>query len=207
MSGRRDFRTARLGPLTVLVCLLAGAGGARDAAAKGVNLYAVGGELFFLGGNQEKVENAPAAGGRVEYNFARHDIMSVGLSYLYGKAGIQDTETLPFDAFLEQHFCYLSYRIAKSWRWLSLGSYLGVGAVVKNYTDVPVAENGRVVLKQGTSAEYAMHLSLFGSFRPFTWLSIGPDFSYMMTTDMDKWVFGGESSYFFLVGGHLGVHF
>jgi len=194
-------------PLALLLCLLALAGGAGEAAAKGVSLYAIGGELFFLGGNQEKAENAPVFGGRMEYNFSYEDIMSVGLSYLYSKAGIQNTETLPYNSFLEQHFCYLSYRFGRNWRWVSLGSYVGVGAVVKNYTDVPMAEDGRVVLKQGTNAEYAMHLSLFASFRPTAWLSIGPDFSYMMTSDMDKWIFGGTSSYYFLVGGHLGVHF
>jgi hypothetical protein len=191
----------------VLLCLLVLTGAGREAAARGLTLYPTGGELFYLGGSQEKLENAPVMGGRLEYNFSTDHVMSMGLVYAYSKAGIQNTQNVPLDAFLEQHFCFLGYRFGKNWRWFSLGSHVGMGAVVKNYTNVPMVDDGRVIVKQGTNAEYAMNFGLYASFRPFTWLSIGPDFTYMMTTDMDKWIFGGASSYYFRVGGHLGIYF
>jgi hypothetical protein len=191
----------------VLGLLLLGVG-AGEGFAKGFTLYPTGGELFFLGGSQEKLENAPVVGARLEYNFSQDNILAMGLVYDYSKAGIQNTQNFFLaPSFVEQHFCYLGYRFGKNWRWFSVGSELGVGAVVKNYTHVPLLEDAAVIVKNKTNAEYAMHLGLFGSFRPFTWLSIGPDVMYRMTTDMDQWIFGGQTSYFFQVGGHLEVCF
>ncbi len=190
--------------VSAVFCLLALAGGGGEVLAKGFVLYPTGGELFYLGGNQERLKNAPVMGGRLEYNFSRHNIMAMGLVYAYSKAGIQDE---PDDAFLEQHFCFLGYRFGKNWKWLSLGSQVGTGAVVKNYTNVPLEEDGRKIVIEGTYAEYAVNVGLYASFRPLPWLSIGPDFTYMMTSDINSWIFGGAISHYFRVGGHLGISF
>jgi len=206
---REDLRPRRRVRLFFffVCCLTVLATVPREAAAKGIILYPTGGELFYLAGSQEKLENAPVVGARLEYNFSRDNILCMGLVYAYSKAGIQNTETLPLHSFLEQHFCFLGYRFGKNWKWLSMGSHVGVGAVVKNYTNVPLLEDGLLIVKEGTTAQYAMNLGLFANFRPFTWLGIGPDFTYMMTTDMDAWIFGGASSHYFRVGGHLSVDF
>ena len=194
----------------VFLLVLAGLGMPREAQAKGITLYPTGGYLFFLGGNQEKLEGAPMVGARLEYNFSRDNILSMGLVYGYTKNTIQDSETYPFSSFMEQHFCFLGYRFGRSWRWFSFGSQLGVGAVVRNKTNVPkvfLEPATTVVWEQGTSAQYAMHLGLFASFRPLRWLSIGPDFTYLSSTDLNKWIFGGESSRFFRIGGHVEISF
>ncbi len=86
----------------------------------------------------------------------------------------------------------------------------GSVAVVRNKTNVPKVVLQPVpigFLEGGTSAQYAMHVGIFASFRPFPWLSIGPDFTYMTTTNMNQWVFGGDSSRFFRIGGHVGIYF
>ncbi len=188
----------------LVFCLPATGGMPGEAAAEGFILHPTGGELFYLGGNQEKPESAPVVGVRLEYNFSRRNILCMGLVYAYSKARIRNTGP---DAFLEQHFCLLGYRFGKNWKWWSLGSHVGVGAVVKNHTNVPLRDTGVPIVKDNTTAQYAMHLGLYGSFRPFSWLSIGPDFTYISSTDMNSWIFGGVSSHYFQVGGHLGIEF
>ena len=202
MRRNRGGRGRRAGSVVFLLCCLPVlAVGPREAEAEGFILYPTGGQLFFLGGDQEKPRNAPVAGVRLEYNYSREHILSIGLVYAYSKAGIRNS---PSDAFLEQHFCFLGYRFGRNWNWWSLGSHVGAGAVVKNHTNVPMRDGG---LRNDTTAQYAMQLGLHASFRPFSWLSVGPDFTYMTSTDMDKWIFGGASSHFFRVGGHVGIEF
>jgi len=205
---RRPRRTT---VLCLLLCLLPAAAALPGAAsAKGFTLVPTGGYLFFLGGSQEDLEGAPFVGARLEYNFSRDDIMSMGLVYAYTKADVQGSVYYPSPSFLEQHFCFLGYRFGKNWKWFSIGSQVGVGAVVRNKTNIPrvfLVPATAVVWEEGTDAQYAMQLGLFADFRPFSWLSIGPDFTYMMTTDMDQWIFGGDTSRFFRIGGHLSFSF
>lgn len=201
-------RVCRWRLAALLLCALAvPAWAPGEAGARGIVLVPTGGELFYLGGSQEKPRSAPVVGARLEYNFSRENTLCMGLVYAYSKARIQNTSQFQRSAFLEQHFCFLGYRFGKDWKWLSLGSHVGVGAVVKNYTNVPMLDEGRVIVKENTPAQYAMHAGLYASFRPLSWLSIGPDFTYLYSTDIDKWIFGGATSHFMRVGGHLAISF
>jgi hypothetical protein len=201
--------------VSVLFCLLAFGWMPQEACAKGFTLYPTGGYLFYLGGSQEKLKGAPIVGARLEYNFSHENIMAMGLVYSYSKANIQGSGNFPVfspmeHSFMEQHFCFLGYRFARNYTWFSIGSQIGIGAVVRNKTNVPKVVLQPVpigFLEGGTSAQYAMHVGIFASFRPFPWLSIGPDFTYMTTTNMDQWIFGGDSSRFFRIGGHVGIYF
>jgi len=163
--------------------------------ASGFCLYPMGGYQFYVGGNQGSLDGAPVVGTRIEYNFSGSDVSALGLVYLYSSHHYQD---YPDRFSLEQHFCLLGYRFAYNWTWVSTGSHIGTGAVVRE--EVGSSQGG-------VDAQYALQIGIQVSFRPFRWMEIGPDFSWMLSTNMDKWIFGGDSTYFVNLGGHIGIYF
>ena len=165
------------------------------AHARGFAIYPMGGYLFYLGGNQQKLDGAPIVGVRLEYNFSRENVMAMGLIYEYTR---QHIKNFTDSAALEQHFCLLGYRYARNWRWFNTGVHVGTGAVVREETGSPF---------EGTDAQYTVQAGLNASFRPLDWIDIGPDFTFMMSTNLNKWIFGGDISYFFAVGGHVAFYF
>lgn len=166
-----------------------------QASGGGGFLYPTAGYMFHLGGDAEDLEGAPSFGARLEYNFSRQDVFAFGLVYAFSRHDFKNM-ALPFH--VEQHFCLVGYRFAKNQTWLNFGSHVGMGAVVKDFGGG---------YKEDSSVAYAMQIGLNMSFFPLPWLHVGPDASFMMTTDMDKWIFGGTSSYFAYLGGHVALNF
>lgn len=157
--------------------------------------YPTSGYMFYLGGNAGDLENAPSFGARLEYNSSPHHVHAVGLVYQFSHHTMRD----PFGpATVDQHFCLIGYRIARNWNWVQLGSHVGTGAIVRDFSREP---------QKASKVAYAIQFGLNLSFRPLPWLYVGPDATFLMTTDMDKWIFGGRSSYFFNLGGHVALDF
>ena len=158
-------------------------------------LYPTAGYMFYLGGDAEELDGAPAYGVRLEYNYSSRDVFAVGLVYSYSR---HDFQHLPSRFHVDQHFCLLGYRLGKNWEWVNFGSQLGMGAVVSDFKGGTEGE---------TTAGYAFQFGLTLSFRPLPWLHVGPDASFLITSDADQWIFGGRSSYFFNLGAHAAVYF
>jgi hypothetical protein len=167
----------------------------RPALASGLCLYPTGGYLIHLTGNAGHLESAPSYGARLEYNFSSRDVRAIGLVYSYSQHGLDGQ---PASDFIDQHLAMLGYRFGRDWQWLSFGSQVATGAVVRD---------AHGAADPGFSVGYVVEGGISMGVRPAQWLEIGPDLSFMLATDMDKWIFGGLSSYFFYVGGHVGLYF
>ncbi len=157
--------------------------------------YPTAGHMFYLGGSGTDVKSAPFVGARLEYNASRENVLAVGVVYQFSR---HDIPNLPSSESMDQHLCLLSYRFGKNWRWVNFGSHVGMGAAVREYSSKPQRTSGVV---------FATQVGLSLSFTPLPWLHVGPDAAFTMTTDMDNWVFGGRSSYFFNLGGHVALYF
>lgn len=158
-------------------------------------LYPTAGYMLSLGGNEGDVESAPFFGARLEYNASREHVLAVGVVYQYSHHDIPD---LPTSESMDQHLCLLSYRIGRNWTWVNVGTHLGMGAAIRDYSSKSHQASGVV---------YATQVGFTLSFRPLPYLYVGPDATFTMTTDVDKWIFGGRSSYFFNLGGHVALDF
>jgi len=168
---------------------------AHPALAGGGCLVPTAGYLVHLGGNAGRLEDAPSFGGRLEYNFSSRHVRAVGLVYSFSRHGL---EGQPAGVHLDQHLCMLGYRFGRDWRWLNFGSQVSTGAVVR---DAHGADDS------GFKAGFAIQTGVNMSVCPARWLQLGPDVSFLLATDADKWIFGGKTSYFFYFGGHLAVTF
>jgi len=165
------------------------------ALAGGGCLYPTAGYLFHLTGNAGRLQGAPSFGVRLEYNYSARAVRAIGLVYSFSR---HELEGQPAEVHVDQHFCLLGYRFGRDWEWLNFGSHLSAGAVVRDASGAG---------DPGFKAGFALQTGLNVSVCPAPWLQIGPDLSFLVATDMDKWVFGGKSSYFFYLGGHVGLYF
>jgi hypothetical protein len=175
--------------LCAVLCLPAG------AWASGLCLYPTGGYLVHLTGDAGHLQSAPAYGARLEYNFSSTEVRAIGLVYSYSQHGLDGQ---PASDFIDQHLAMLGYRFGRDWEWLSFGSQMGMGAVVRE-------AHGHA--DPGFSAGYCVQGGISMGVRPSSWLEIGPDLSFLLATDIDQWIFGGQSSYFFYIGGHVALCF
>jgi len=165
------------------------------AMGDGPCLNASAGYMFLLGGNGDDLKDAPSFGAGLEYNFSWEELRSLALTYIYSHHGIEDQ---PSHFKMDQHVCLLGYRFGMNWRRLNIGTHIGMGASVMD---------PRGGYAKGSEVLYAVILGSQVEFRIFNWLHIGPHASFLMTTDMDKWIFGGKSNYFVDLGGRLSIYF